>query len=243
MILSAAFSSSLSWYVDAERRADVVDDVLVRRRVVAAGGLVADRVGVFPVRVHVAAGHRGAGLGVLLLGLAERRAAAARGRAVAIHVEARGRRLDAISSTSRSCLRSRSRPGARRVSPAPAAVPVERLVGIGLVRPRHGAPGLGRLGERGFAAGAARASRRFAGFGAAFLAASGRRLGRRPAFGLWLWSALLGGSWAFGLSRPLDGALGQTALLTSAPFGAVRGSSAAFRLPGLSPCVPASSPS
>ena len=39
------------------------------------------------------------------------------------------------SSTSRSCLRSRSRPGARRVSPAPEAVPVERLVGIGLVKP------------------------------------------------------------------------------------------------------------
>ncbi len=39
------------------------------------------------------------------------------------------------SSTSRSCLRSRSSPGTRRKSPAPAAVPVERLVFIGLVRP------------------------------------------------------------------------------------------------------------
>src|SRR6267378_2446505 len=39
------------------------------------------------------------------------------------------------SSTSRSCLRSRSSPGTRRESPAPAAVPVDRLVGIGLVRP------------------------------------------------------------------------------------------------------------
>src|SRR5258708_18063396 len=39
------------------------------------------------------------------------------------------------SSTSRSCLRSRSRPGTRRASPAPEAVPVDRFVGIGLVRP------------------------------------------------------------------------------------------------------------
>ena len=39
------------------------------------------------------------------------------------------------SSTSRSCLRSRSRPGARRVSPAPDAVPVDRRVAIGLVGP------------------------------------------------------------------------------------------------------------
>src|SRR5437764_6519024 len=44
------------------------------------------------------------------------------------------------SSTSRSCFRSRSRPGARRVLPAPAAVPVDRLVGIGFVIPRTERP-------------------------------------------------------------------------------------------------------
>jgi|SRR5688572_22418118 len=41
-----------------------------------------------------------------------------------------------VSSISRSCFRARSSPGAFRVLPAPAAVPVERLVGIGLVSPR-----------------------------------------------------------------------------------------------------------
>ena len=41
-----------------------------------------------------------------------------------------------VSSSSRSCLRLRSRPGAWRELPAPAGVPVERRVGIGLVRPR-----------------------------------------------------------------------------------------------------------
>src|SRR5205823_8814324 len=44
------------------------------------------------------------------------------------------------SSISRSCLRSRSRPGARRVPPAPAAVPVDRRVGIGFVIPRTERP-------------------------------------------------------------------------------------------------------
>ena len=43
---------------DAERLADVVDAVLIGRRVVAAGGFVADGVGVFPVRVDVPAGQR-----------------------------------------------------------------------------------------------------------------------------------------------------------------------------------------
>ena len=42
--------------LDAERLADVVDAILVGRRVVAAGRFVADGVGVFPARVDVAAG-------------------------------------------------------------------------------------------------------------------------------------------------------------------------------------------
>jgi hypothetical protein len=44
------------------------------------------------------------------------------------------------SSISRSCFRSRSRPGARRLLPAPAAVPVDRFVGIGFVIPRTDRP-------------------------------------------------------------------------------------------------------
>jgi len=46
------------------------------------------------------------------------------------------------SSTSRSCRRSRSRPGIR-LAPAPAGVPVERLVGRGLVRPLTVRPAFG----------------------------------------------------------------------------------------------------
>ena len=84
-------SSSLSWYSIAERLADVVDAILIGRRIVAARGFVADRVGVLPVRVDVAAGQGGAGLGVLLPGLAQRRASGACGRAVTIHVQAGGR--------------------------------------------------------------------------------------------------------------------------------------------------------
>src|SRR5689334_14856022 len=51
---------------DAEGVADFVDAILVRRRVVAARGFVAARVGLFPVRVHVAAGQSRARLGVRL---------------------------------------------------------------------------------------------------------------------------------------------------------------------------------
>ena len=40
-----------------------------------------------------------------------------------------------VSSSSRSCFRSRSRPGAWRDVPAPAGVPVDRRVRIGFVRP------------------------------------------------------------------------------------------------------------
>jgi hypothetical protein len=72
-----------------------------------------------------------------------------------------------VSSISRSRFRSRSRPGARRVSPAPAAVPVDRLVGIGFVRPRTDRPVSGvwaRVDSRPFPP----AFARFAGFGAAF---------------------------------------------------------------------------
>src|SRR5215204_4376849 len=82
--------------LDAEGAADVVDAILIGRRVVAARGFVADRVGVFPVRVHVAAGHRGARLGVIALGLAQRRTATPGRRAVAIEVQARGRTLHGL---------------------------------------------------------------------------------------------------------------------------------------------------
>lgn len=48
-----------------------------------------------------------------------------------------------VSSSSRSCLRARSSPGAWRELPAPAGVPVERRVRIGLVRPFTVRPVLG----------------------------------------------------------------------------------------------------
>ncbi len=48
--------------------------------------------------------------------------------------------LGTVSSSSRSCRRSRSSPGDRRVLPAPAGVPVDRFVGIGLVGPRTERP-------------------------------------------------------------------------------------------------------
>jgi hypothetical protein len=55
-----------------------------------------------------------------------------------------GSRLDGglgtVSSTSRSWRRARSSPGARLKPPAPDGVPVERLVGMGLVGPRRRRP-------------------------------------------------------------------------------------------------------
>ena len=56
--------------------------------------------------------------------------------------------LATVSSTSRRCRRARSSPGAWRVPPAPAAVPVERFVGNGIRRALYAAPGFGRLGQR-----------------------------------------------------------------------------------------------
>src|SRR6187399_646972 len=72
-----------------------------------------------------------------------------------------------VSSTSRSRLRSRSNPGARLMSPAPAAVPVDRLVGMGLVLPRTDRPVSGvcaRVASRPFPP----VLFRFAGFSLAF---------------------------------------------------------------------------
>src|SRR4029079_3717364 len=82
--------------LDAERAADIVHAILIRRRVVAAWRFVAYRVGVFPVSIHVAARHRRARLRMLALRLTQLGAAGARGRAVAIHVEARGRTGDGL---------------------------------------------------------------------------------------------------------------------------------------------------
>src|SRR3954454_18180503 len=48
--------------------------------------------------------------------------------------------LGTVSSSSRSCRRSRSSPGDRRLLPAPAGDPVDRFVGIGLVGPRTERP-------------------------------------------------------------------------------------------------------
>src|SRR5690349_7490751 len=50
---------------DAERLADVIHAILIRRRVVSARGFVTDCVGVVPLRVNVTRGQGGTGLGVL----------------------------------------------------------------------------------------------------------------------------------------------------------------------------------
>ena len=170
----AAFSSSLSWYSHAERLADVVDDVLIGRRVVAAGRFVAAEVGVLASRRRrrrrsMPATCRGARAGCS----AHLGAAGAGGRAVAVHVERGGRRRDGLSSSVR---RARSRRGAL---PAASALPSAALArglaaaasargfrgaGFCLAAPACGAcllrafagdaspPRFGRLAERGFGA-------------------------------------------------------------------------------------------
>jgi hypothetical protein len=55
------FVAALQFFVvvglNPYRLADLVDDVLIRRRVIAAGCFVADRFGIFPVGVDIASGH------------------------------------------------------------------------------------------------------------------------------------------------------------------------------------------
>jgi hypothetical protein len=63
--LPRAFQLLVVLILDADGAADVVDDVLIGRRVVAARSFVADAVGRLPIGVDVAAGHRRTGLGVL----------------------------------------------------------------------------------------------------------------------------------------------------------------------------------
>jgi hypothetical protein len=63
--LVAALELFVVVVVDAQRLADLVDAILIRRRVVAARRFVADGVGVLPVRVDVAGRQGWAGLGVL----------------------------------------------------------------------------------------------------------------------------------------------------------------------------------
>jgi hypothetical protein len=43
--------------LDAERPADVVHSILIRSRIVSAGSLVADSVGVFPIGIDVSRRH------------------------------------------------------------------------------------------------------------------------------------------------------------------------------------------
>ena len=69
--LVGGFQLFAVFVLDAQRLADVVHPILIRRGVVAARGFVAPRVGVFPVGVHVTGGHDGARLGVLPAGLLE----------------------------------------------------------------------------------------------------------------------------------------------------------------------------
>src|SRR5687767_12207250 len=77
---------------DAERHADIVHVVLIGRWVVAPGRFVASAVGRLPVGVHVAAGERRAGLGVLLVALLQLLTARSRRRRGPIEVERGGRR-------------------------------------------------------------------------------------------------------------------------------------------------------
>lgn len=51
--------------LDAEGAADVVDDVLIRSRVVAARRFIADRFGGLPVGIDITRRESGAGAGVL----------------------------------------------------------------------------------------------------------------------------------------------------------------------------------
>ena len=64
--------------LNAERFPDVVDDLLIRRRIVAAWRLVARKIRLLPIRVHVAASNRRRDPGIFLQRLCEFDAAGAR---------------------------------------------------------------------------------------------------------------------------------------------------------------------
>ena len=95
------------------RLADVVDDVLVGRRVVAAGRFVAHAVRRLPIGIDVAGGQRRARLVVLGEALAQLAASGARGRGRPVEVERRWRGRQTMSS-SWTVRRARSSAGALR---------------------------------------------------------------------------------------------------------------------------------
>src|SRR2546425_4766747 len=71
----------------ADRLADIVDDVLVGRRIVAARRFIADAVGGFPVGIDIAGRQGRAGLSDGILSMSQFLAAAPCGRRVTVEVE------------------------------------------------------------------------------------------------------------------------------------------------------------
>src|SRR5580704_15211898 len=76
--------------LDPERLADVVDDILIGRGVIAAGRFIPGEVGVLHVHVHVAGRDLGRHAAMFLLALVHLRAAGPGGRAPTEHVQRRG---------------------------------------------------------------------------------------------------------------------------------------------------------
>src|SRR5206468_13020877 len=85
--LLACFQRLVIIVLNAQRLADVVDDVLIGRRVVATWGLLAGEVSVVDVHVDVAGGDVGRHSAVIAQGLFDFGAPGARGRAVPVHVQ------------------------------------------------------------------------------------------------------------------------------------------------------------
>ena len=115
---------------DAQRLADVVDDVLIRRRVVAARRFVAAEVRVLESASTSPPVMAGA-CRVLLQALGDLGASGSRGRSVAVHVERRGVSARSSSSvrrarSSRGAFRGRARPLRALAARGPPASPFAR---------------------------------------------------------------------------------------------------------------------
>jgi hypothetical protein len=82
--------------LDADSSPDVIHNILVGSRVVAAWRFIADGRGRLPVGIHIAAGHFGTGIGKFLRVMMEPRAARARGTGGSVQVQRGGWRRDGI---------------------------------------------------------------------------------------------------------------------------------------------------
>ncbi len=78
--LVAALQLFVVLVLDTQRASDFIDDILIRRRVVAAGSLVTRGVGRFPIGIDIARGQRGARRGVAFEFLPQLVASRLRGR-------------------------------------------------------------------------------------------------------------------------------------------------------------------